>query len=733
MAGTPGRSGSFVGLEALISEEKSAAKGLSEVARAARDAASSVARVAEASGAAAEAAARAVAEAARPASGEKGSPAFAASVSGSDNSGVEGGISAVGDQLAVMGSRLKATLDASLAPLAGIGRTLVAQFDVVGGAALTTFRRIDAAIKFPGWYKEVKGIAGSLGEAAAATRSPAAKIALYFTSAAVNTKAEWEKVKNWFSSLGDVAGKSLGRLANLDLGKTAAGANGIASGLARVSPAAAGAVTSIKGVGREIAVALGAFGLIYKVTTAVADFFTRGVKGASDLAEATSAAGVTFGKSLGLVDAQASAMAKAYGLSKKAQLEAASGFGEMARGAGEGEKAAAEFANKFTALAADLNSRNNLAGGFQEASRLIQSALAGQSEPLRKFGVMIDEDSVKAYALAHGLASSSKEISNQAKMAARAALIQQGLASATGDLARTSGGAANQFRKAGGGLDNFAISIGEVLLPAITSGTMAFNDLLASVVEVFEANKPTIEAWANTAKSAIDFVGVGIRNAGDVWQIFKIKATEAASNALSWVEVLAPNLGLFAEWMGSNWLKLIGDAWNGVVAIFHNAGTYIGEYVYALWDMLSHPGSEFKPPNWEGFFAGFKAEAASLPDFIKPPLMDASKQVEEVLARIRAKDAKREKFVGQAAERGKAPGEEAKEAKDKGPKFAALAEVGSKEAYSAIIKYQAGGRDGSTQKAIVKNGRDQIAAVNKTTEAVNKLAGRGAVPTFAIV
>ena len=58
--------------------------------------------------------------------------------------------------------------------------------------------------------------------------------------------------------------------------------------------------------------------------------------------------------------------------------------------------------NAFTAIALDVMSQDNL--DFADSLRVIQSGLAGESEPLRKRGVLLSEDAVKQVAYARGIA-----------------------------------------------------------------------------------------------------------------------------------------------------------------------------------------------------------------------------------------------------------------------------------------------------------------------------------------
>ena len=226
-------------------------------------------------------------------------------------------------------------------------------------------------------------------------------------------------------------------------------------------------------------------------------------------------------------------------------------------------------------LAADASSFYNV--DLETSLEKIRAGLTGESEPLKAFGVFLDEASVKTEAMRLGLVKNAKDLSNRTKIVARASLIEKGLATASGDLERTQSSASNQLRKAGGGLENFATAIGQLLIPSIQSGVGVFNELLFSIVETFEANQPLIQSWADSLTSAIGTVGLVVRNFGAFWQIASLKAQEAIANVLAYVDVIAPNLAIVGEYLANNWTKLIADGVNAVGRLFQNLGTNLGE------------------------------------------------------------------------------------------------------------------------------------------------------------
>ena len=95
-------------------------------------------------------------------------------------------------------------------------------------------------------------------------------------------------------------------------------------------------------------------------------------------------------------------------------------------------------------LAADLASFNNL--NPEEVFLKLQSGIVGEVEPMRALGVNLSAAAVNAKALQMGLVNANGELTEQAKIMARYALIMEQTGNAQGDFARTSDGLANSTR-----------------------------------------------------------------------------------------------------------------------------------------------------------------------------------------------------------------------------------------------------------------------------------------------
>lgn len=200
---------------------------------------------------------------------------------------------------------------------------------------------------------------------------------------------------------------------------------------------------------------------------AIGAFTLKAITGASDLAETLSKVGVVFGDQAGQVTGFANQMAKDFGLPKTAMMDAAASIGLIGKASGMSQGDAAGMSTQLAKMAADASSFYNVP--LPEALAAIQSGLVGEAEPMRRFGVLLNEQSVSAEAARMGLTQVNGEYSEGAKAQARASLIMAGMKDASGDLERTQGSLANRFREVQGRVMNFAADVGTRAIPLVLS------------------------------------------------------------------------------------------------------------------------------------------------------------------------------------------------------------------------------------------------------------------------
>lgn len=571
-----------------------------------------------------------------------------------------------GAEVGAMAAQIRAALASAMAPMEGIAARMASMMDRLGGTVVTLARRIDASIKFPAADKALEGLQAKLRTAIAKAAGDGEQELTRLQRAiqrlgpaadkAITAFRGFSKIREIMANMGDVAGKSMSSMKGMTFDAPARSAQRMAGEVRGIAKATQSATTTVKNFGREAMIALGLFGLAYKAVT----FIKGGIDEASHLNETLAKTKEIFGASTGLVTAQADKMAKAFGIAKRPILDAASNFGIFFQEAGQSAQSSAELSNKMVMLAADMSSFADVP--LPDMLQKLKSGLSGEVEPLRSVGIFLNEDAVAAEAVAKGFAKSKKEVDEHAKILARASLIMNStaMAKASGDLERTADSAANQFRKAGGGMENFATAIGSVLLPAVQSGTIAFNEFLSSVVETFEANRGIIDSWAGYLTSAMDTVGMVLRNWPDVWEIAKLSILEKIINIGEYIATLPENLGIIAEYVAGNWKEMLVDAFNAVATVLHNLGDNIGRFAYAVYQFMKDPTKGFQF-EWGSLTEGFEATAAALPQMIKPHLTSLQDEIEAAGGRINERERRRaEGLAKNARAAGEHPGKETK-------------------------------------------------------------------------
>jgi hypothetical protein len=286
---------------------------------------------------------------------------------------------------------------------------------------------------------------------------------------------------------------------------------GLTDGLNKANQQVTGASGKIGSAFKKIGVAVAAAGV------AAGAFAVKlgvdAVKAASDLSETVAKAGQIFGTSAKQVEDFAASAAATLGQSKQQALDAASTFAVFGKSAGLAGDDLVKFSTDFTVLASDLASFNNTTP--DEAITAIGSALRGEAEPLRRFGVLLDDASLRAAALELGIVSTTKNaLTPQQKVLAAQALIYKQTGDAQGDFLRTSDGLANSQRILTAQIENVKTSIGTALLPVATELFQFIGSKLIPILTNFSDSfsKQATPAIENMRKIVADFVLPALKN-----------------------------------------------------------------------------------------------------------------------------------------------------------------------------------------------------------------------------
>lgn len=240
----------------------------------------------------------------------------------------------------------------------------------------------------------------------------------------------------------------------------------------------------LTGIG--VSVGMGIAGIATAAVGQVVSFMGESIGAASDLGETLSKTNVLFGESSDAVVAFAENAALQFGQSQQQALDAAATFATFGKAAGLAGNDLVSFSTDFVGLASDLASFNNTSP--EQAIDAIGAALRGESEPLRAYGVLLDDASMRQKALELGIIDNIKNaLTPQQKVLAAQALIYEQTGAAQGDFARTSDGLANQQRILAAQMDNLKSTLGQALLPVVLAVVSAFNGLVQQVLPPLQA------------------------------------------------------------------------------------------------------------------------------------------------------------------------------------------------------------------------------------------------------
>lgn len=172
---------------------------------------------------------------------------------------------------------------------------------------------------------------------------------------------------------------------------------------------------------------------------------SQSIRAASAVEELRSAAQVTFLQTFPQVEARAQAIAQEVGRAGSTILGFATDMGAILTPTRLSTEAVGEMSLELSKLAVDLASFRNTSD--EQAFMALRSGIVGETEPLRRYGVVLLQTTLQEYAHRNGIRQ-KLETMNQAQLATlRYNFILEQTKLAQGDAARTAGSFANQARR----------------------------------------------------------------------------------------------------------------------------------------------------------------------------------------------------------------------------------------------------------------------------------------------
>lgn len=275
--------------------------------------------------------------------------------------------------------------------------------------------------------------------------------------------------------------------------------------------AASGALGKFGGAAMGISKGVGAG--VLAGGAAFAGFSAMAIKSASDIGESQNKVNVVFGESAKAIDDMAATASTKLGMTKGEVLSAAGGIGNLLTAMGQSKEKAAEMSVGMVQLATDLGSFNNASS--TEVLEAMQAAMAGETDGMKKYGVAINEATLKQAAMEEGLGENVQALSAAEKQMLTMKIMMEQTGAAQGDFERTSGGLANATKSIKAGLSDVVGEIGAGLLPSVEKAAGAFAGFLKSD-KFDEFKQKVIDAFAAIGErlASIDFAAVADTIAG---------------------------------------------------------------------------------------------------------------------------------------------------------------------------------------------------------------------------
>lgn len=265
-------------------------------------------------------------------------------------------------------------------------------------------------------------------------------------------------------------------------------------------------------------------------------FAEEGVQLAFSMEEITNVVDTTFGDaSASRINAWARTTKESYGISALSAKEYASTMGSTLKGLGIYDDQLYDMSTALVGLAGDMASFRNLK--TEDTFRKIMSGMTGEMEPLKELGIIMSATNLASHAAVMGITDDWSKLDSATQTLVRYDYLMQQTSDMQGDFAKTSESYSNQMRLLQENIEQLKLSVGESLLPAMTTLVGWFNALFGSQET---ASETTEEFTDNLLKSYSDISTTTANALGLVDALEELSAsTEDAASTDMWNAILS--------------------------------------------------------------------------------------------------------------------------------------------------------------------------------------------------
>ena len=211
------------------------------------------------------------------------------------------------------------------------------------------------------------------------------------------------------------------------------------------------------------------------------DFAQSSIFAASSAQEAAGAFGTTFGGAAEQLGEQLSKNANLFGLTTSEAKQLIGVFGAVAQGMGFTQDESADLSSRLFELSGDIASFNNVSSGAEPVLRAFQSAIVGEREALKTYGIAISEAEVQTKAFEMTGKTSADALTRQEKALATTELLFSKASVQIGNAEREAEGFAAQMLQTRAKTQELREEVGTELLPAAGELIGVFNNFVDDV------------------------------------------------------------------------------------------------------------------------------------------------------------------------------------------------------------------------------------------------------------
>ena len=409
-----------------------------------------------------------------------------------------------------------------------------------------------------------QGVAGARARYTDISRKAVAQTTAY-AQALKSAKGDLHQAESATASLGNETERAAGKFGRLKAGFKSAMADFKADATKNLRGAFSGVEAEAESAGRAssgkfksaFTGALAAAGGLF-AGVQLFDFGRDAIFKAGDIEQSIGAVDAVFKGSAERMHEYAATASSTVGISTNAYNELAAKLGASLKNGGTSIDELGEKTNGLIQLGADLSS---LYGGTTaEAIDAISAALRGETDPIERYGISLNDAALTAKGLELGIKKVGGSFSTQEKQLITQALLFEQSTDAQGNFSRESDTFAHKMQVASARMEDMKTKIGSALLPTVVNLMDAFGEKLNPVLTE---------------------VGGGFKAFGAAWEQFDGDVTSAGFPGF--MEVAAFAIRGFYEsvkqWVVDDIIPVFRDV---LIPTLQNAGAGIAEFFRGL-------------------------------------------------------------------------------------------------------------------------------------------------------